>query len=362
MTIPTFESPSLDVSTDRQTVLVVDDDQGVRSFFARLLSADGNMVDFAGDGPTALELVKSTSPDVVLLDLNIPELDGFEVCRRLKLDAATRLTPVIIVTGLDAREERVKGLTAGADDFLTKPVDTAELLARVRSAARLKRYTDDLDSVGLIIMTLATMIEARDGYGEGHCYRMANYATGVGRGLNLSDADVRSLYRGAFLHDLGMLTVPDAVLRQNGPLKPEEYELVKSHTVVGDQLCSNLRSLASIRPIIRHHHERLDGSGYPDSLEGDHIPLLAQIVGVVDVYEAVTTERPYQSAKSRDEALLVLQSQVQRGWRQRSLVEAFAEVIRRPAEPHSTFVAVPELIGTPIIPLGVTIERRRPPS
>lgn len=343
-------------------MLVVDDDEGVRTFFARLLSADGYAVDFAGDGPTALELVKTTLPDVVLLDLNIPEIDGFEVCRRLKADAATRLTPVIIVTGLNAREERVKGLNAGADDFLTKPVDTAELLARVRSAARVKRYTDDLDSVGLIIMTLATMIEARDGYGEGHCYRMANYATGVGRGLKLSDPDVRSLYRGAFLHDIGMLTVPDAILRQTGALKPDEYELVKSHAVVGDRLCSNLRSLQAVRPIVRHHHERLDGTGYPDGLHGEQIPLLAQIVGVVDVYEAITTERPYQRARSIDEALRVLQSEVQRGWRQRHLIDVFAEVIQRPAEAHPSPVPSLEPIRPSLIPIAGTAERRRSPA
>jgi putative two-component system response regulator len=345
--MPALDAPSF---SRRQTVLVVDDDQAVRSFFARLLSADGYIVDFAGDGPTALSQATSTAPDVVLLDLNLPELDGFEVCRRLKRDAATRLTPVIIVTGLNAREERVKGLDAGADDFLTKPVDTAELLARVRSAARVKHYTDDLDSVGSIIMTIANMIEVRDGYGEGHCYRMANYATSLGRSLSLDEADVRSLYRGAFLHDIGMLAVPESVLGRNGPLQPEEYALIKSHPVVGDRLCSNLRSLQTVRPIVRHHHERLDGSGYPDGLQGDQISLLAQIVGVVDVYEAVTTQRPYQTAKSSEEAIAVLQSHVERGWRQRRIVAAFAEVVRRSNAPPAA--APPSRTGDRVTSTG----------
>ena len=335
-TTATAAVPSIDSAPKRQTVLVVDDDEGIRSLLARILSTNGYGVDFASDGSTALAAVKSTLPDVVLLDLNIPEPDGFEVCRRLKLDAATRLTPVIIVSGLDAREDRVKGLAAGADDFLTKPVDTAELLARVRSAARYKRYTDDLDSVALILMTLATMIEARDGYGDGHCYRMANYTTGIGRSLGLSGPDVQTLYRGAFLHDIGMLSVPEALLSRNGPLSPEEFELVKSHTVVGDRLCSTLRSLNAVRPIIRHHHERLDGSGYPDGLTGDQIPLLAQIVGVVDVFEATTTERPYQTPKTVEEGITVLRNHVNWGWRQDRLVEAFVDLIRSAPEPHTS--------------------------
>ena len=335
-TIAVPDAPTIEMVATPQTVLIVDDDELVRSFLARLLVAHGYEVNFASDGATALTLAQSSLPDVVLLDLHMPEPDGFEVCRRLKLGATTRLIPVIIVSGLDAREERIKGLGAGADDFLTKPVDTAELLARVRSAARAKRYTDDLDSVALILMTLSTMIEVRDGYGEGHCYRMANYATGMGKGLGLSHADVQTLYRGAFLHDIGMLAIPEPVLSRNGPLNEHEYDLVKSHTVVGDRLCGTLRSLQSVRPIVRHHHERLDGSGYPDGLVGDKIPLLAQIVGIVDVFEAVTTERPYQKPKSIDEGMAVLRSHVERGWRQRQLVNAFEELVRRTPDSRDT--------------------------
>jgi putative two-component system response regulator len=253
----------------------------------------------------------------------LPGMTGFEVCRRLKQDVATRLTPVIIITGLDAKKERVEGLDAGADDFLTKPVDTAELLARVRSLARMKRYTDDLDSASAILTALAAMIEARDGYGAGHCHRMANNAATVGRTLHVPDEELRTLYRGAFLHDIGMLAMPDSVLRKPGPLTADEFEQVKSHTVLGDALCANLRSLQPIRPIIRWHHERIDGSGYPDHLRGDAIPLVAQIVGVVDVYEAVTSKRPYQSPHSPADAAAVLRRGVIAGTMRADIVEAF---------------------------------------
>ena len=311
----------------RPIVLVVDDEEGVRAFFVRLLTDEGYTVNVASDGPSALTAVTQHAPDVVLLDVGIPGLDGFEVCRQLKRNVATRLLPIVFVTGQHAREQRIEGLAAGADDFLTKPVDTLELLARVRSLTRMKQYTDDLDSAASIIMTLATLIEARDGYSEGHCHRMANYATGLGRALRVSDADLQALYRGGFLHDIGMLAIPEQLLRRAGPLESDEFELVKSHTVVGDTLCSNLRSLQSVRPIVRHHHERLDGSGYPDGLHGSQIPLLAQIVRVIDVYEALTAQRPYQRAVPIHEAAAVLRGQVARGWQRHDLVEEFVGLI-----------------------------------
>jgi putative two-component system response regulator len=231
------------------------------------------------------------------------------------------------VTGLTDRESRLKGRRAGADDFLTKPVDAQELLARVGSLARLKRYTDDLESAASVITTLTVMIETRDGYTEGHCHRMANYAAAVGRTLGLGNPDLQALHRGGFLHDIGMLVIPSAVLQKPAPLDAEEFALVKSHTVLGDDLCRNLRSLQAVRPIVRHHHERLDGSGYPDGLKGAEVPLLAQIIGVVDVYDAVTSRRPYQPVRSANDAVQLLRDEVERGWRQREIVDAFEGVI-----------------------------------
>jgi putative two-component system response regulator len=314
-------------SRSRPRVLVVDDDRAVTRMFERLLGAMF-VVDVAHEANAAVERVKTAPPDVILLDVVLDEASGYDLCRRLKRDPGTRLTPVIMVTALDAREARLEGLECGADDFLRKPVDPSELLVRLRSLARMKRYTDDLDSAASIVTTLAQMIEARDGYTEGHCHRMGNYATALGRGVGLGDDDLQTLQRGGFLHDIGMLAIPDAVLRKTGSLEPEEYERIKSHTVIGDSLCSNLRSLQAVRPIVRHHHERLDGSGYPDGLAGDDIPLLAQIISVVDVFDAVTTERPYQLARSADEALEVLRDQVRLGWRDGDLVEQFAAIVQ----------------------------------
>jgi putative two-component system response regulator len=308
-------------------VLVVDDDRTVADVLGRLLTREGYAVDVAADGPAALAAIAQKPPDLVVLDVMLPGLNGIEICRRLKQDPISRLTPIVMVTGVGDRSKRIAGLDAGADDFLDKPVDPQELLARVRTLVRMKRFTDDLDSATSIIMALAVLIEARDGNTEGHCHRMANYATALGRSLGLHDDDLHALHRGGFLHDIGMLAIPDAVIRRSGPLEPHEFELVKSHTVIGESLCGSLRSLQSVRPIIRHHHERLDGSGYPDGLAGDAIPIVAQIIGLVDVYDAVTTTRPYQAAKSAQEAVRLLRDQVTRGWRRADLVEAFADLV-----------------------------------
>jgi putative two-component system response regulator len=312
---------------DTARVLVIDDEPAHASLLERLLTKEGYAVDTAGDIDAAITAIARHNPDVILLDVVLPNGDGFTLCRRLKIDAATRLTPVIMVTALTDRESRIKGRQAGADDFLTKPVDGEELLARVQSLARVKRYTDDLDSAASIIMALAVMIEARDGYLEGRCHRIANNATAIGRAIGLGSVDLQTRHRGGFLHDVGMLAIPLSVLQKAGPLEREELALVRSHTVKGDELCRNLRSLQAVRPIIRHHHERLDGSGYPDRLRGEEVPLLAQIIGVVDVYDALTTPRPYQQTLTAKQAIRVLRDQVDRGWRQQHLVETLASVI-----------------------------------
>ena len=316
-----------DLVSRNARVLVADDEEAIAELLRRMLVKEGYVVEVVGDGLAALRAVNEFKPHVVLLDVNMPEMSGIDVCRRIKQDVAHRLTPVVIVTGMAQRERRIEGLEAGADEFLSKPVDPQELLTRVRSLVRMKRYTDDLDSAASLVVSLALLIEARDGNTEGHCHRMANYATALGRVLGLGEDDLQALHRGGFLHDIGMLAVPDAVVRKTGPLNPEEFEVMTSHTIVGDSLVRNLRSLEPVRPIVRHHHERYDRSGYPDGLVGDEIPLLAQIIGVVDIYDAVTSRRPYQDPHSPQEAIEILRTQAQRGWRRRDLIDAFAALV-----------------------------------
>jgi len=312
-----------EISRSAGKVLVVDDVAANVELLRKWLTREGYSVVTASDGEEALEMVESTHPDLVLMDVMMPKLNGYDVCERIKRNPATRLTPVVLITALHERERKIEGINAGADDFLTKPVDPHELKARASSLVRLKRYTDDLDSAESVIMSLALVIEARDAYTDGHCQRLAAYATSLGSALRLSEDEIAALFRGGYLHDVGKVGIPDELLLKTGRLSDAEYCRIKEHPLIGDRLCGELRSLRQVRPIVRHHHERLDGSGYPDGLKGDEIPLLAQIMGIVDVYDAITTTRPYKAAATAEQAYVELMDEVARGWRRRDLVEAF---------------------------------------
>ena len=304
-------------------ILIVDDVPANRNLLTDLLRREGYQLRTAASGVEALEAVEQHPPDVILLDVMLPGITGFEVCRRLKSDPETRLIPVVLVTALQEREDKISGINAGADDFLIKPVNPHELLARVRSLVRLKRFTDELDSAEAVILSLAMTVEARDRYTAGHCERMAAYAAAFGIELALPDEDVAALHRGGYLHDVGKVGVPDTILAKPGPLNDEEVTVMRRHTIIGDSLCGDLRILRPVRPIIRHHHERLDGSGYPDGLKGDAIPLLAQIMSIVDVYDALTTDRVYRPALPEADACGELRSEAACGWRNPDLVEQF---------------------------------------
>ena len=312
---------------DGATVLVVDDLDANVQLLSRFLSREGYTVQTASDGDEAFASVMREIPDVILSDVIMPRLNGFELCRRLKQNHVTRLVPIVLVTALNDRESMIQGIDAGADDFLSKPFDFNELKARVRSHVRCKRYTDDLDSADAVIMSLAMTIEARDRYTEGHCRRLAAYATAFGRRLGLGDEDLAALYRGGFLHDIGKIGIPDAILLKPTTLTPTEHDTIKQHTVIGDELCGQLRSLSRVRPIVRSHHERLDGSGYPDGLRGEQIPLLAQILSIVDIYDAIRTARPYKPAMSIDRAREELLREVDGGWRRGDLVREFLALV-----------------------------------
>ena len=301
-------------------VLVADDLEENVDLLRRLLAADGYEVCVARDGDEALHLVTAEHPDIVLLDVMMPGRTGFDVCRQIKQAPATRFIPVVLVTALRDIEPKLEGIHAGADDFLSKPFNAQELKARVGSLVRLKRCIDELESADSTILSLALTIEARDPSTEGHCQRLARYATAVGRSIGLEGPALAALYRGGYLHDVGKVGVPDAILLKKGLLAPDEYELMKQHTIIGDRLCSHLRSLRDVRPIVRSHHERLDGSGYPDGLSGDGVPLLAQVISVVDVYDALTAPRPYRSVMTPDEALTELARESDRGWWNRDLI------------------------------------------
>ena len=311
----------------RSRILVADDTTSIQALYRKLLGDDGHEVVVTSDGAEALEAVHREHPDVVILDVGMPNVDGFEVCRRLKADPATRLTPVVLVTGLSDLSDRIQGIEAGADEFLCKPVHPLELRARVRSLSRMKQLIDELDSAEAAFMTLALTIEARDPSTNGHCERLAREAVLLGRALGLPDDDLAALHRGGILHDVGKVGVPDSVLLKPGPLTAAEFELMKRHTEIGDALCAPLNSLRRVRPIIKSHHERLDGSGYPEGLKGDDVPMLAQVIGIVDVYDALTSNRPYRPALAREVAARHLLNEVAEGRFSKTYVDAFLNVV-----------------------------------
>lgn len=306
-----------------QTVVVADDDAAVRSVLTRILGREGLSVITAADGARALQLIAESHPDLVLLDVIMPELDGLAVCRALKSQPETRLIPVVLLTGLDAREDRLAGIEAGADEFLSKPFDQTELIARVRSLLRVKRYTDELEEAGAVMVSLGRTVEERDPYTRGHCQRLAGLAGALGRRIGLPADAILDLERAGSLHDIGKIIVPDAILHKATGLTLDEWAVMHGHPEAGERICAGIRSLRTVLPIIRHHHERLDGSGYPDGLAGDEIPLGARILQIIDVYDALTTARPYKKALGGDEALDILETEVRRGWWDGELFQEF---------------------------------------
>lgn len=309
------------------TILIADDSPQQVDVIGRVLRAEGYRCLAASDGREAIEACSAHTIDVALLDLHMPMCDGLAACRELKGSAETALIPVLIMTGLSDEATHLSALEAGADDFIPKPIQFAELRARVRSAVRMKHCIDELDNAAASIVMLGAAIEARDPRTKGHCERLARYATRLGSRVGLDGHDLRALEQGGYLHDLGKVAVPDAVLFKPGRLTAAEYTLVQSHTVIGDRICAPLRTLSRARSIIRSHHEVLDGSGYPDGLRGADIPLIAQITGIADVFDALVTDRPYRPAMPLDAALEVVRGEARLGKRDVALVEEFAAIV-----------------------------------
>jgi putative two-component system response regulator len=303
-------------------VLVVDDGAANRDLIEACLAGVDCEVRTAADGQTALMMIESRAPDLVLLDVQMPGMDGYEVCRRIKANPNRRLLPVVMITSLDRSEDRVRALESGADDYMSKPVERVELVARVRSALRLKAVYDSLDRAEQVIFALAAAVEAKDPFTEAHTQRVAESARRIGARMGLSDAELDALYRGGLIHDIGKIGVPDAILLKKGRLDAEELVRMRAHPIIGEGIVSPLPSGADLLPIIRHHHERFDGGGYPDGLRGHEIPRLAGIVAVCDAYDALVNDRPYRPRRTVDEAISILTSGAGTQW-DRGVVEAF---------------------------------------
>ncbi len=324
-------SANLDLASapaDRPTILVVEDDAHIRDVLSGLLGTLGYRMLMAASAEQALDALNVVSPDLVLTDVHLGAMSGLELCARLKADPRYELMPVVILTAVGDLEARVAGLAAGADDFFTKPVAFVELRTRLGALLRVRLLLSQLERAEAVITTLALTIEARDPYTLGHCDRLSRYAVAVGEALGLDPEMVRSLRLGGYLHDLGKIAVPDGILLKPGPLDPVEYERIRAHPGAGSDLVLGLRSMELVRPIMRHHHEKWDGSGYPDGLKGEAIPLGARIISVVDVFDALHTDRPYKAALPRSEAVSTLIRETDLGYWDSRVVETFLEILR----------------------------------
>jgi putative two-component system response regulator len=261
--------------------------------------------------------------DIHLMILDSGWEESFACCRRLKQNPRTQLTPVLMMLRDPAIEWQIRALDSGADELIAKPFHPDLLRTRVRSMLRHKTLVDQLEQSETILFALAQAIEKKDDEMGGHCERIATFSVALGMSIGLPRQHLVALYRGSYLHDIGKVAIPDSILYKRGPLDTAEWEVMKTHTVKGEEICRSLRSLAPVLPIIRHHHERWDGSGYPDGLAGADIPLLARILQMADVYDALTMERPYKPALEPEDALAVMQAETRRGWRDPNLMASF---------------------------------------
>ncbi len=283
-------------------VLVVDDNPNTMRLMEELLSSRGYDVVALLDAAQAEAEILRRAPDLVLSDVVMPGKSGYELCRELKENPATRLIPFVLITGLTEREDRVRGIEAGADDFLSKPIFPEELFARVKSLLKLKEFTDELETAESVLCTLGLSVH-----------------------LQLEEDEIIALRRGGYLHDLGKIAVPDEILKKGANLTSEEWVVMKRHPVTGENICRPLKSLRLVLPIIRNHHEHFDGTGYPDALAGQSIPRLARILQVVDVYDALRTTRPYKPALSHDHAAITMREEAHAGlWDEELVVEFFS--------------------------------------
>ena len=280
------------------TVLVIEDDPANRALLTALLERAGYRAVTATDGPSGLAAALETAPDVVLLDIGLPGMDGLEICRRLRADPRTVAMPVVLLTGRTSVDDVVAGLDAGADDFLAKPFHEAELLARLRSARRLALVMAEMESAQGVVAALANAVEAKDTMTEHHCQRLAGLAHLLATAAELDPVSIKGVVFGALLHDIGKIGVSDGILRKTGALTDDEWIEMRRHPIIGEQICRPLASSREFAPIVRHHHERWDGGGYPDRLKGEEIPIGARIVGLVDAFDAIVHDRPYRQAGS----------------------------------------------------------------
>ena len=307
-------------------ILLVDFVSADREELQSFLQSQQCDVDTAANGESALSCCLEMQPDLVLLYDSLPDIGSFELCRRLKEDPLNQLTPVVLVKFSPDQWDVQRGREAGAMDIWATPPSLWDLLGRVQTLLRLKRYMDE--QAKSVVFSLARSVDSKQNLRNGHSKRLVGFAEQLGESLGLGDEDLHELRIASWLHDIGKIGVPESILLKPGPLNAEERRIMQEHPIIGEKICAPLKSLRRILPVIRHRHEKMDGSGYPDGLRGEDIPLKARILQIADIYDALTTNRPYRGALPSEEALRILFSEVEEGWLDASVVLKFSQVCR----------------------------------
>jgi len=281
-------------------------------------------VDTAANGDSAVRCCLKIQPDLVLLYDSLPDIGSFDLCRRLKNDPLNQITPVVLVKPSPDQWDIYRGREAGALDIWATPPSLTDLLGRIQTLLRLKKYMDE--QARSAVFSVARSVDSKQNMRNGHSDRLVAYAEHLGGGLGLGEEDLQELRIAGWLHDIGKTAVPESILLKPGPLNAEETRIIREHPVIGERMCAPLKSLRPILPVIRHHHEKMDGSGYPDGLRGEAIPLKARILQVADIYDALTTNRPYRGPLRMEEALQILFTEARNGWLDASVVLKFSQI------------------------------------
>lgn len=323
-------------------IFIVDDDDQIRGLLRRVLSGAGYATEEFATADAALDRLRADPPDLVLLDLNLPDRSGHEVLEAIRSDPGTRLLPVVMLTGQATSAEKLRAQAEGVTDFIPKPFSSEELLPRVRALVMLKQFADEHEHAERVILTLAKTIDARDPYTAGHSGRVAEYADRIADRMGLDTTARNDMRRGALFHDLGKIVIPDAVLRKPGPLTDEERAIIEEHPVVGYDLLSPMKTMRKTLPVVYHHHERLDGSGYPEGISGSAIPMPVRIVTIADIFDALTTDRAYRGALRVETAFEILQEGVGKGWWDRDALDVLRGIVDEAGFSGPPSVAAPE--------------------
>lgn len=311
----------------KSKILVVDDEMANRLLLHGILGPHGYEIYEASDGEEALAQVEKIKPDLVLLDVVMPKKNGFEVCQVLKSSNKTKLIPVVMLTSLDQLQDKLRGVDLGADDYINKPFNLAELTTRVKALLSLKHYTDELEYVYDVLTSIANIVESRDYYTHNHCKNVVKYSVAIAKMMNVSEEEIEMIRLGADFHDIGKIAIPDAILLKPGKLSSDEFEVMKTHAAIGAELLRPMKTMEKVLPLIRNHHEKLDGSGYPDGWKGDEISLPIRILSVVDIYEALISKRTYKDSMSSEKAFQILKEEAGKGWWDMRVIDNLIVVI-----------------------------------